>query len=62
MKQTLLLVLVLALFGAAVYGLISLDAGAPEPDSDARQAPPVDHIDDASRDALREILREEGGE
>ncbi len=62
LKQALLLVLAVSLFAAALYGLLLVDAGEPGPEVPSNDAPPVDHIDDSSRDRLREILREEGGE
>lgn len=69
MKQVLLALLVIVLFGGALYGLLAIDASGPaDSESDSRPkpareaAPPADHIDESSRDALLDILREEGGE
>ena len=73
MKRVLLVLAALVLFAAAIFGLL-LDGdrapkSAPKPKPAAsrsapapKQAPPADHIDQESRDALLEILREEGGE
>jgi hypothetical protein len=62
LRTALVLIAVAALFGAALYGLFRVDASGPAaPRPAAGGAPPVDHIDDASRDALEQILREEGG-
>jgi hypothetical protein len=63
LKLVLLLVGVVLLFGAAFYGLLSVESGGQKrPDPASSGAPPVDHIDESSRDALREILREESDE
>ena len=62
MKRMLLLLGALVLFASAIVGLLFTDASRSRPDAAAPGgAEPVDHIDDSSRDALREILREEGG-
>jgi hypothetical protein len=63
LKLLLLVLLAIGLFAAALYGLLLVDSGSSGPAVPASGgAPPVDHIDDSSRDALREILREEGDE
>lgn len=62
-KRALIALAVAALFGAALYGLFVLDARGPRsPATSDDGAPPIDHIDESSRDKLREILREEEGE
>lgn len=52
MRRWLALALGLAAAGLAAWALFGLDQGLPDPR-------PHDHIDDASRAALREVLREE---
>jgi uncharacterized membrane protein len=59
MKRVLIAVLVIVLFGAALYGLLAVDASGPAPARARDAAPPDDHIDESSRDALRDILRED---
>jgi len=73
-KSWMVLAVGLALAGLAGFSLLTLrTGGAPEPSTSTivvRQAPasaaappPRDHIDQASRDALRDILRDaESGE
>lgn len=56
----LLLLAAIVLFVAALIGLFSSGGPLPKrPPVAPDGAPPVDHIDESSRDALREILREE---
>jgi len=63
LKATLLLLLALGIVAAAFYGLLSLDSsGRSQRALTPGGAPPEDHIDEHSRDRLREILREEGHE
>jgi hypothetical protein len=58
----MLLLGALVLFIAAIIGLFFTDSTGPRrPGLAPGGAPPVDHIDDESRDALRDILREEDG-
>ena len=63
-RSALIVIAVLVLFAAALYGLFRVDASGPADAGRAPRAaddgaPPVDHIDESSRDALEEILREE---
>lgn len=64
MKRWLVLVVGLGLAGLAGYSLLTLARGpaTSEPPRKASVAasapPPADHIDQKSRDALREILRD----
>lgn len=66
MKRGLLVLAALALFAAAILGLLLVDDRAPAPAASKPASrpgpPPDDHIDDSSREALLEILREESGE
>ena len=59
MKRVLIAIGVLLLFGAALYGLLAVDASGPAPARVRDAAPPDDHIDESSRDALLDILRED---
>ena len=62
MKRMLLLLGAVVLFVAAIIGLFFTDSSGPRrPAIAPGGAPPVDHIDESSRDALRDILREEDG-
>lgn len=55
-----IVLLAVALFCAALYAMFFVDAIGPDRPGVSRDgAPPDAHIDDASRDRLREILREE---
>ena len=63
MKRVLLLLGALVLFVAAIVGLLLTDGGPRSRPAgvSTKGAEPADHIDESSREALREILREEGG-
>ncbi|MCG8590998.1 MAG: hypothetical protein MJE66_17035 [Proteobacteria bacterium] len=50
----------LALAGAAAYLLLGRGPVESEPELPELSAPPLDEIDDASRQELQRILREEG--